>query len=78
MKDAGDRTPGRNMLSVASNASLDNISVEYNEGSVIAKRQSLLKKSNFLRKSQSVSRVVSGRISPMQEKSSADLTEALD
>ena len=66
------------MLSVASNASLDNISVEYNEGSVIAKRQSLLKKSNFLRKSQSVSRVVSGIFSPMQEKSSADLTEALD
>lgn len=65
MKDVGDRTPGRNMLSVASNASLGNISVDYNEGSVIAKRQSLLKKSHFLRKSQSVSRIVTGKNSPM-------------
>ena len=34
-----------------SQVSLDNISVNYNEGSAVAHRNSNLKKSNFMRKS---------------------------
>ena len=56
-----DRYPGRNMLSVAnlSDVSGKNIQVEYNERSVIAKRQNLLKKSHFMRKSHSMQRNIS-------------------
>lgn len=48
----------RNMHSVhggISQLSLGNISVDYNEGSAVAKRNSNLKNSRFLRKSQSIS-----------------------
>ena len=53
LMEVEDRSPGRNMQSVAnlSNMSRDQINIEYNERSVIAKRQSLLKKGHFMRKS---------------------------
>ena len=37
--------------------SLGNISVDYNEGSAVAKRNTINQKSNFMRKSQSISAI---------------------
>ena len=69
-----DRSPGRNLFSMnnLSQKSLGQISVEYNEGSFVNKRNVSIQKSNFMRKSQSISGMM-----PSPKRQKGDLTSII-
>lgn len=57
LREVEDKSPGRVNHHNTSMTSLGNISVDYNEGSAVAKRNKINERSNFLKKSQSISAI---------------------